>query len=326
MINISYIFRKSQPQFNSIEELFSVIIAKVKKEIHVSTIELPEDSMLVRAVCKNFKSIKKTDHTVYHITGHVSYTAIKTWRKTVWTIHDVGSALHGNGVKILITKLLLFWIPALIANKITVVSEFTKNEVLKLMPFVKNKLKVIHNPVNPSIDFKPKAFNENKPVILQIGTKPNKNLERTLEALEGLNCKLKIIGELTNEQKKLILSNEIEVENCFNLTYEEIIKCYEDCDILCFASTYEGFGMPIIEAQAVGRPVITSTVASMPEVAGEGAYLVDPYSVTSIKKGIEKVIYDTAYRNELIRTGKENIKRFEVGKIASQYLKIYEEL
>jgi len=116
------------------------------------------------------------------------------------------------------------------------------------------------------------------------------------------------------------------VENCFNLTYEEIIKCYEDCDILCFASTYEGFGMPIIEAQAVGRPVITSTVASMPEVAGEGAYLVDPYSVTSIKKGIEKVIYDTAYRNELIRTGKENIKRFEVGKIASQYLKIYEEL
>jgi glycosyltransferase involved in cell wall biosynthesis len=76
----------------------------------------------------------------------------------------------------------------------------------------------------------------------------------------------------------------------------------------------------------VGRAVVTSNVASMPEVAGKGACLVNPYSVDSIKEGILKVIQDVSFREELIQKGRENIKEFDAGSIASQYLKIYEEL
>ena len=78
--------------------------------------------------------------------------------------------------------------------------------------------------------------------------------------------------------------------NYTNLSQEAIIQQYIDCDMLSFVSTYEGFGMPIIEAQAIGRPVITSNIGAMKEVALDTACLVDPYDVESIKNGIQKLI------------------------------------
>jgi glycosyltransferase involved in cell wall biosynthesis len=81
--------------------------------------------------------------------------------------------------------------------------------------------------------------------------------------------------------------------------------------------------MPILEAQSVGRPVVTSSISSMPDVAGGAAELVDPLSVASIRSGIERVIGDAAYRDRLIRLGKQNIRRFNSDTIAAQYLAIY---
>jgi glycosyltransferase involved in cell wall biosynthesis len=96
--------------------------------------------------------------------------------------------------------------------------------------------------------------------------------------------------------------------------------------MLVFASIYEGFGLPIVEAQATGRPVVTSTTCSMPEVAGSAACLVNPFDVASIREGIVKVIDDQAYRDELVRLGFENVKRFRADYISAQYGKIYKDL
>jgi glycosyltransferase involved in cell wall biosynthesis len=98
------------------------------------------------------------------------------------------------------------------------------------------------------------------------------------------------------------------------------------CDLLVFASTFEGFGLPIVEAQATGRPVVTSNIMSMPEVAGDAACLVDPFNVSSIREGVLKVINDSDYRNALVKAGFENVKRFQPEQIARQYAELYHEL
>ncbi len=101
-----------------------------------------------------------------------------------------------------------------------------------------------------------------------------------------------------------------------NLSESEILAAYHQADIVSLVSTYEGFGLPIIEAQAIGRAVIAGNVASMPEVAGEGACLVDPHDVTAIRSGILRIINEPGYRNAIVEQGFQNVKRFDPQLIA----------
>lgn len=95
---------------------------------------------------------------------------------------------------------------------------------------------------------------------------------------------------------------------------------------MLFPSTYEGFGLPIIEAQATGRPVLTSKLEPMSSVAGDAACLVDPYSVESIRAGVKKIIENESYRNELIEKGFKNVERFQLKNVTKQYIDLYQEL
>jgi len=91
-------------------------------------------------------------------------------------------------------------------------------------------------------------------------------------------------------------------------------------------STQEGFGMPILEAQATGRVVLTSNCSSMPDVAGNGALFVDPFSEESIRQGLEKLCTDANLRDELITKGFENTQRFLPEEVAKKYLALYRRL
>ena len=135
-----------------------------------------------------------------------------------------------------------------------------------------------------------------------------------------------IIGKLTNQQKKIILNCDIEITNKTDLTDAEIITEYINADIISFCSEYEGFGMPIIEANATGRVVVTSNLPPMTEVGGQAAFYVNPFDVDDIKQTIIKVIDDEESRNEHIALGLENTKRFSLCNIVAQYKKIYKSL
>jgi glycosyltransferase involved in cell wall biosynthesis len=164
------------------------------------------------------------------------------------------------------------------------------------------------------------------PVVLQVGTSYNKNILRVAEALSGIPCHLRIIGNVSEEHISQLTSFNINYSSISNLTDADIISEYINCDALIFASTYEGFGMPIIEANAIGRPVVTSNVLSMPEVAGDAACLVDPFDVTDIKRGLLQIFTDEGYRNTLIANGYVNAKRFNPSTIAAHYARVYREI
>jgi len=96
--------------------------------------------------------------------------------------------------------------------------------------------------------------------------------------------------------------------------------------MVVFASLAEGFGLPIIEANAIGRPVVTSNLSPMKEVAGDAGCLVNPCDVTDIRDGIRRVIGDDEYRNALIERGYENAQRYRADVVARQYARLYEYL
>lgn len=308
---------------NSIEEIFKGLKNCLEQEFGLKVLTFTYDNN--SSVIKNALRLRGIKADIFHITGDVNYLLpILPTRKTVVTVHDVGHYKNMTGWRKLLYGIIWFRLPLSFVGKVTTVSNFSKQDLKKHFGF--SKAIVVNNPLNPIFKAKPKAFDEKYPNILHVGANPHKNLEGVAEAIKGLPCKLTIIGHLTEAQKNLLQSNHIDYELKSNLSYEEVLGCYQDCDLVTFPSFHEGFGMPILEANAVGRPIVTSTVCSLPEAAGDGAAFVNPNDVVSIRSAILQIISDEEYRNQLVKNGYKNIERFTMKAIAKQYLHVYRSL
>jgi glycosyltransferase involved in cell wall biosynthesis len=215
------------------------------------------------------------------------------------------------------------WWPIRRVKAVTVVSEAIANELNTYIPGCRSKITVIPNPLGSQFRYTPKPFNERAPRVLFIGTSKNKNLDRASRALQGLNCTLVIVGLISPAQIKALNQLNLRWKGYSELTADELLRQYLEADLLLFPSLYEGFGLPIIEAQAVGRPVITSELEPMVEVSGRAAHLVDPKSVQSIRSGIRRLINDEAYRHKIVELGLINVRRFSTGDVIKQYEQLY---
>ena len=308
----------------SVEEVFTIIKKELKDEINISNYYCSYKWSRTHSLLNAYKY----QGDVNHITGDANHLAlVLKGGKTVLTLHDMRHYEKDlSGIKKLLFGLAKLRIPFKKVQKITTISGFMKQQLLAEFSLDPDKVQVIHNPAPSDFVFNEMKFDAESPRILQIGSSPHKNLSRLIKAIEGEEFQLILVRSKDPAIEQLLNQKGIPHEWHEKIPREEVYECYCNCDIVFFASEFEGFGVPILEANAVGRPVITSNRTSMPEVAGDGALLVDPFSVKDIREALLELKNDKKLRQQLIEKGLENVKRFTPEKIASQYLDLYKEV
>ena len=271
--------------------------------------------------------MNRTNEGINHVTGDVHYCILGLIGcKSVLTVHDLVwlEYLKLGIIKSFLIKLFYIKLPMFFATKVVAISESTK---IVLQKYTKRKdIRVIHNAIDPSFIEVPKDLTKKPYDILFIGTNSNKNLERTVHALREFDCRLTIIGKLSEKQLKCLDNSHIKYISKSNLTDKELFQEYVNCDIVSFISLYEGFGMPIIEANKVGRPVIASSLAVLKEIGGDSCVYVNPKNVEEMKKGFIHLFEDAKLRCLCVERGFDNVKRFELKNILSQWIQLYQEL
>jgi glycosyltransferase involved in cell wall biosynthesis len=308
----------------SIEGTFETVRRHLDPDIHVDVVtnRYPSRGLLPRL--KDAVNARRNRGPVNHVLGDVHYL---TWflprRHTILTIHDCIPLEQARGLRWFALWALWYWLPAKKAGQLTVVSEFTRKSLERWIRYPADRITVVPPPLTPGFESsKPRPHGKWRR-LLHIGSTPNKNLGRVIEAVAGLDITLVIVGRVDDASRELLTEHLVAHENHVDLDTDALIEQFHRADILLFPSTYEGWGMPIIEAQAVGRPVITSNVASMPEASGGAACLVDPFNVESIRAGVTKVLTDEDYALGLINDGRKNARKYSAGAITARYTEVY---
>jgi glycosyltransferase involved in cell wall biosynthesis len=324
---MTVIFRKGLPTIFSIEKIFNALYDRlVQSGMRLQRLELPHVSTGILSVLRNawFVACRRRAH-VLHISGDVHYaTLLCLFSKTIITIHDCVVLQRGTGFKRWVLWWLWFGLPVRRASAVVVISEQTRRELLDTVDVPAAKISVIPNFVDPAFEFSHRQFAHDMPRILHVGTTPNKNLLRVVSALEQVACVLVIVGPLSEAVLEALRRGGVRYENLVAVDHARMTRLYRDADIVSFPSTYEGFGMPILEGQAVGRPVLTSDLDPMRSVAGPGgALLVDPYSVSDIREGFLSLLRDSALRSRLVAAGRQNCARYTLESVVASYDALY---
>lgn len=202
-----------------------------------------------------------------------------------------------------------------LSRKVITVSDFSKNEIIRLTGVRDNKIIVIHNAVSRTFnEHDSSTFKKNERYILTVASlDPRKNLARLVDAcnLSGIGKDIKlVIAGRTDRVFNMEVSDDIRKHFIGYVPDEELASLYKNAELFVYPSLYEGFGIPPLEAMSMGCPVILSDIPVFREIFGNAACYVDPVEPVSISVGILKVLNDKTYKDELIRRGLERARMF----------------
>jgi glycosyltransferase involved in cell wall biosynthesis len=313
----------------SIERVVDAMRTNLPARFDVVVAEAPFTSKGVLARVRSIIDARRYVGDVHHVTGDTNYLGLLLdRRRTVLTVHDCEFLERASAPKRLLYRLFWLQLPVWRAAIVTIPTEGVGHDLRAALWRCPRDVRLVPNFVSDEFASDPRPLRSERPVLLQVGTRPNKNLERVAVALNGIGCRLVVVGPLTSEQRGLLSSSGVDVDERVDITDDEMVACYREADAVVFASTKEGFGLPVLEAQATGRPVITSLTSPLPEVAGgpAAACLVDPFDTASIRAGIERVLGDEQYRSALVEAGLRNVERYRVQPVADAFARIYDEL
>jgi len=224
------------------------------------------------------------------------------------------------------------------ADRFVAISEFTKREMTELLGIPEQSIQVVYcaapehivQVCSPTaLDALRVKYRLPERFVLFVGNfNPRKNIERLIAAFDqmkqrsGLQVSLVIAGaQGWKFDRSIALRGVSSAKDILFVGYvpdEEMAALYSAAELFVFPSLYEGFGIPVIEAQKCGTPVLTSNTSALPEVGGDGAVYVDPMDVAGLSNEMETLLQSQALQESMIAKGKENAARFSWEESAQQ--------
>ncbi|MBS1556963.1 MAG: glycosyltransferase family 4 protein [Bacteroidetes bacterium] len=319
-MRVNYYFRKPHPGVFSIENVFHRVQQYLKKDIEFENFYANQ-----RIDWRMALQIRGLSADVHHVTGAANYLVLGlSPASCLLTVHDVGHLTQTlQGLKRWAYKKLFWDGPLSHVKYITAISNFTRDQLLNTFSLKHAQITTVYNPISDSFQRISKN-NDQRFTILQIGGGANKNTDRLVEAVTGLNCHLILIRPFSYELQAKLVQRGVSFEFRSNISSDSALaQTYGDADAVFFASTYEGFGLPIIEGMATGKPVVTSSIEPMREVSGGAALLVDPFQVSEIKNAFINLMSSSELYEQQVQLGLQRAAFFRGERIAGQYQQLY---
>jgi len=226
------------------------------------------------------------------------------------------------------------------SKKVITISHSSKDGIIKAYGIFSDKVIVAYPGLAEKKNIKSMEDIERKygvkgKYILFVGTlQPRKNISRLIEAFSKLSDKdltLVVVGkkgwmyeEILSSPKEFGVSNRVLFLD--TVGDEDLPTFYKNAQFFILPSLYEGFGLPVLEAMQYGCPVIISNVSSLPEAGGDAAMYVDPEDASDITEKMEKLLKDSSLKEDLIKKGYDQVKKFSWEKTAAQTIRVLEDV
>lgn len=329
-LNITF-FMRSDKSGISIGRAFRPLIKEIGKSCDTQTYYMPSENYSLIGIlkCLWFTYKHRNIHGINHVTGGCHFIILALIGcKTVLTVHDLGFYNSPNRKDNWLKKKFLYYMqiywPIKYATRVVAISEKTRQEILEFVPFKRDIDILRHHSIDEFV-YTPKEIDKTDVKVLHLGTNLHKNLETTLRAVARLNnARLTVIQQMKEPQILLAKQLGVEYINRWDMTDEEVIKEYQKADIVSFPTLHEGLGAITLEAQSVGRPVITTNKEPMSSVSGGAACLINnPVDVDELVCAFDKIINDDDYRMSLIERGRNNALLYTVSNCAKDHIKYY---